>query len=118
MGFIVTKLLRRSKNVVAFYNKRGTAEQHIKEGKGRVARGISPPRSLRTVREPLDSYGSYHPAATPKERQCAKSAGCRLATPRTHRLAFRGRGKDLYLRIAHRERMLSKCAMTAVRAIW
>jgi hypothetical protein len=34
VGFIATNLLRRSKNVVAFYNKRGTAEQHIKEGKG------------------------------------------------------------------------------------
>jgi len=24
--------------------------------------GVAPPRSLRTVREPLDSYGSHHPA--------------------------------------------------------
>ena len=36
VGFIVTNLLRRSKNVVAFYNQRGTAEQHIKEGKGAI----------------------------------------------------------------------------------
>ena len=36
VGFIVTNLLRRSKNVVAFYNKRGTAEHHIKEGKGAI----------------------------------------------------------------------------------
>jgi len=33
VGFIVTNLSRRAENVVAFYNQRGTAEQHIKEGK-------------------------------------------------------------------------------------
>ncbi len=33
IGFIVTNLRWRSKNVVRFYNKRGTAEQWIKEGK-------------------------------------------------------------------------------------
>jgi Transposase DDE domain group 1 len=36
VGFIVTNLSRRPKNVVAFYNLRGTAEQHIKEGKGAI----------------------------------------------------------------------------------
>ena len=33
VGFIVTNLNRRAKHVVRFYNKRGTAEQWIKEGK-------------------------------------------------------------------------------------
>jgi len=33
VGFIVTSLRSRSKGVVKFYNKRGTAEQWIKEGK-------------------------------------------------------------------------------------
>jgi len=33
VGFIVTNLRWKSKNVVHFYNKRGTAEQWIKEGK-------------------------------------------------------------------------------------
>ena len=33
VGFIVTNLRHASKNVVGFYNKRGTAEQWIKEGK-------------------------------------------------------------------------------------
>ena len=33
VGFIVTNLRRKSSNVVKFYNKRGTAEQWIKEGK-------------------------------------------------------------------------------------
>ena len=33
VGFIVTKLARPAERVVVFYNQRGTAEQHIKEGK-------------------------------------------------------------------------------------
>jgi hypothetical protein len=36
VGFIVTNLARRAENVVAFYNKRGTCEQWIKEGKGAI----------------------------------------------------------------------------------
>jgi hypothetical protein len=36
IGFIVTNLNQRSKNVVKFYNGRGTAEQWIKEGKNAV----------------------------------------------------------------------------------
>ena len=36
VGFIVTNLKWRSKRVVRFYNKRGTAEQWIKEGKHAV----------------------------------------------------------------------------------
>ncbi|MCQ4191067.1 IS1380 family transposase [Methylocystis suflitae] len=36
VGFIVTNLARRAENVVAFYNKRGTCEQNIKEGKGAI----------------------------------------------------------------------------------
>jgi len=36
VGFIVTNLSWWSKNVVGFYNKRGTAEQWIKEGKNAV----------------------------------------------------------------------------------
>jgi hypothetical protein len=34
VGFIITNLRYSSKNIVAFYNKRGTAEQWIKEWKG------------------------------------------------------------------------------------
>ena len=33
VGFIVTNLTSPAERVVAFYNQRGTAEQHIKEGK-------------------------------------------------------------------------------------
>ena len=36
VGFIVTNMARRAENVVGFYNKRGTCEQYIKEGKGAI----------------------------------------------------------------------------------
>src|SRR5262249_26497704 len=36
LGFIVTNMSRPAKRVVAFYNKRGTCEQWIKEGKGAI----------------------------------------------------------------------------------
>ena len=36
VGFIVTNLSRPPENIVAFYNRRGTAEQYIKEGKGAI----------------------------------------------------------------------------------
>ncbi len=36
VGFIVTNLSRPAEHVVAFYNQRGTAEQHIKEGKNAI----------------------------------------------------------------------------------
>ena len=36
VGFIVTNMTRPAERVVAFYNKRGTCEQWIKEGKGAI----------------------------------------------------------------------------------
>jgi hypothetical protein len=36
VGFIVTNMARRAESVVGFYNKRGTCEQYIKEGKGAI----------------------------------------------------------------------------------
>ncbi len=36
VGFIVTNLSRPAERVVTFYNQRGTAEQHIKEGKNAI----------------------------------------------------------------------------------
>jgi hypothetical protein len=36
VGFSVTNMARAAENVVAFYNKRGTCEQWIKEGKGAI----------------------------------------------------------------------------------
>ncbi len=36
VGFIVTNMSRPAENVVAFYNKRDTCEQWIKEGKGAI----------------------------------------------------------------------------------
>jgi hypothetical protein len=36
IGYIVTNLARPAERVVAFYNQRGTAEQHIREGKNAI----------------------------------------------------------------------------------
>ena len=36
VGFIVTNLSRPAERVVVFYNKRGTCEQWIKQGKGAI----------------------------------------------------------------------------------
>ncbi|MGA9599028.1 MAG: IS1380 family transposase [Methylocystis sp.] len=36
VGFIVTNMARAAESVIAFYNKRGTCEQYIKEGKGTI----------------------------------------------------------------------------------
>ena len=36
VGFIVTNMSRPAERIVAFYNKRGTAEQRIREGKGAI----------------------------------------------------------------------------------
>ena len=36
VGFLVTNMARPAENVIAFYNKRGTCEQWIKEGKGAI----------------------------------------------------------------------------------
>ena len=36
VGFIVTNLARSAEGIVAFYNRRGTCEQYIKEGKNAV----------------------------------------------------------------------------------
>lgn len=36
VGFVVTNMARPAERVVAFYNQRGTAEQHIKEGENAV----------------------------------------------------------------------------------
>ena len=36
VGFIVTNMSRPAERVVAFYNKRGTCEQWVKEGKGAI----------------------------------------------------------------------------------
>jgi Transposase DDE domain group 1 len=36
VGFLVTNMTRPARNVISFYNKRGTCEQWIKEGKGAI----------------------------------------------------------------------------------
>jgi hypothetical protein len=49
-GFIVTNMSRPAERVVAFYNKRGTCEQWIKEGKRSNGRGCHVGRSPNAVR--------------------------------------------------------------------
>jgi hypothetical protein len=53
VGFIVTNMARSAENVVAFYNKRGTCGQWIKEGKGSGGRGCRAAHSLPT---PSDGF--------------------------------------------------------------
>jgi hypothetical protein len=36
VGFIVTNLARSAEGIVAFYNRRGTCEQYIREGKNAI----------------------------------------------------------------------------------
>jgi len=66
--------------------------------------GISPPRSLRTGREPLCSSGSHHRATDVKPaRQCAKSWGRAFASSFTQRIARVLWPRSLLnFRIAHR----------------
>jgi len=54
VGFIVTNLSRPPERVVAFYNKRGTCEQWIKEGKGAISSG----RGCHAGRSPPTRCGS------------------------------------------------------------
>ena len=54
VGFLVTNMVRAAENVVAFYNKRGTCEQWIKEGKGAIK--WSCPVICPGTRRPLESF--------------------------------------------------------------
>ena len=56
VGFIVTNMSRPAERVVAFYNKRGTCEQWIKEGKNAV---IWTRLSCRSFGARLVSHGRY-----------------------------------------------------------
>ena len=54
VGFIVTNMVLPSRSVVRFYNKRGTAEQWIKEGKqAKFLRQQDVPRVLAGSGQPL-----------------------------------------------------------------
>jgi hypothetical protein len=67
---------------------------------GRVGRVT--PASHRTVREPLDSHGSYCSVCPTLQAQCAKSFGSLLFSLLNHRvLATTLLCSFLYLRIAH-----------------
>jgi hypothetical protein len=64
VGFIVTNLGTSSRAVVRFYNKRGTAEQRIKEGKQAIAIGKT---AFSGVRGPEPSNRPF--------RRCCKDRG-------------------------------------------
>ncbi len=73
---------------------------------GRVARGIAPPGSHRTEREPLGSLRSSHrgPVGMDAQAQCANSPGSRSRIPVHHALnRLNGRSR-LYFLPAHRIR--------------
>ena len=86
VGFIVTNLSRPTKRVVAFYNHRGTAEQHIKEGKNainwtRLSRLRSAPAALAgqlhaDTRSPVDD--DYKGVQAPRRLALRLPAACRL----------------------------------------
>ncbi len=59
VGFIVTNMTRPAERVVAFYNRRGTAEQWIKEGKDAVTWTRLPCQSFKAnvVRLQLHALG-------------------------------------------------------------
>ena len=75
-GFIVTNLSRPAERVVAFHNQRGTAEQHIKEGKNAIKWTRRSCRSFRNDDDQLQLHAlAYNLAnfmrtlASPKEME-------------------------------------------------
>ena len=68
VGFIVTNMARRAENAVAFYNKRGTCEQWIKEGKG----------AIKWTRLSCRSFAANAVRRRPLCLRAARSEGCDL----------------------------------------
>jgi hypothetical protein len=101
-GFIVTNMSRPAERVVAFYNKRGTCEQWIKEGKRSNGRGCHVGRSRPTLFD-----FNFTPSPTTSAISCARSdmwadsayrsqeieekLGRRGLKNRIHRRAYRNR---------------------------
>jgi Transposase DDE domain group 1 len=98
VGFIVTSLAASSRAVVGFYNKRGTAEQWIKEGKQAVAmtrpschrfrsNEVRPWLSVRHVTFKMGSFSARRPTspfrtipvtgAEPQPRERCAKGKCR-----------------------------------------
>ena len=69
MGFIVTNLETSSRVVVRFYNKRGTAEQWIKEGKQAAAMTVT--TVIRKLR--FDRAFEMTPSAATEPRSVARA---------------------------------------------
>src|SRR5262245_19473650 len=68
VGFIVTNLSRPAERVVVFYNKRGTCEQWIKEGKGAI-KWTRP--SVRERSRPTPCASSFMRSPVTSEISCA-----------------------------------------------
>jgi hypothetical protein len=63
VGFMVTNMSRPAERVTLFYNQRGTAEQHSKEGKNAILRTLTLPKavshwSMTTLRDRLVKIGA------------------------------------------------------------
>jgi hypothetical protein len=74
VGFIVTNLEMPSRAVVRFYNKRGTAEQLIKEGKQAVKMTVAPGRR---ASESAAIRGDAGPDRTPTSADGIRGLGGR-----------------------------------------
>jgi hypothetical protein len=74
VGFLVTNMVRPAENVVVFYNKRGTCEQWIKEGKGAI-KWTRPDAAQAGKRRQKPSAPSMRPPVQPEAGTiCANSA--------------------------------------------
>jgi Transposase DDE domain group 1 len=117
VGFIVTNMSRPAERIVAFYNKRGTCEQWIKEGKGAIkwtrlscrsfaanavrlqlhALAYNLHNFLRTLATPepsiLQNWSLLHRSggvADDTYRRQPHLSRCPLSDRRSRRLAYRG----------------------------
>ena len=100
VGFIVTNLTRPAERVVAFYNQRGTAEQHIKEGNNAIRWTRAPP-SIISVDQPAElKAGFSHDrqrklrfnSVVESQEQASRARECRYELPFRTLLSF---GNDL-----------------------
>ena len=100
VGFIVTNMSRPAKNVVAFYNKRGTCEQWIKEGKGAIKWTRLSCRSLaaNAVRLQLHAL-AYNLGNFPDYREWCKERGNEPEKPYSGTLSLRI-APELHRRVA------------------
>jgi hypothetical protein len=88
VGFLVTNMARPAENVVAFYNKRGTCEQWIREGKGAIKWTRLSCRSFAA------NVSSFMRSLTISGISCARGADQRLVTDKPEGKADQDRSED------------------------